>query len=796
MAFDVRYAVRRLRSTPGLTVAVVLTLAVGVAATAATFSLVQATVLEPLPFPAADRLVRLRELTPQGQTFSLSEPDYRDYADRLRTVSSLAALRPVQVTLTGAGDPVRLDGTAVSASIFDLLGVRPAIGRTFDEDDDHAGHPAAVVLLGDAVWRTRFGGDPAVIGRTIRLDGRASMVVGVLPAGAVFPPSDVWLPLGASADADRTDKWLDAIGRLRPGATLADARADATLVASNLARVHPELRGWTARVEPLSDWLVGPGLARMVWILLGAVGFLLVLACANIAGLLTTRATGRRGEMGVRAALGAGRARLVRQLMTESSLLAIIGGALGILLTFWMLAAMSAVAGDLLPLGRVARVDGLVLLVLCAVVAVAALGFGLTPALHAAHVDLRTALRAAPRGASARGRGWPEALVSVQVALAMLLLVGAFLMAGSFTRLSAVDPGFDPRGVMTVPVSMPPAAYSEAARVTFFREATRRLAALPGIRAVAATATNPFRQFGYANDVTPEDRAADAPPSGLLIAGWRSVTPGFFSTLGIPLVAGRDFTNADDEKAPRVAVISRGLADRLWPGHDAVGRRFFWGGLDGFPRIVVGVAADIRDVRLDGDVTPLVYLPYEQLPLEDMTLLLRTRPGVAGVPAAVRYELHAIDPNLPVPEIRPLEANRAAAIATPRLRAVLLAAFGAAALLLACIGLYGVIAFTIAQRTREIGIRVALGARPTQVVGVFFRHGIRIIALGGAAGLASAWVLARFLRTLLFHTDARDPALFALAAGVLALVAALATYIPARRAAHLDPVAAITHEQL
>jgi putative ABC transport system permease protein len=434
--------------------------------------------------------------------------------------------------------------------------------------------------------------------------------------------------------------------------------------------------------------------------------------------------------------------------------------------------------------------------VISAVVVLAAVGFGLTPALHAARVDLRTALRAAPRGASVRGRGWPDALVTLQVALAMLLLVGAFLMTGSFTRLSAVDPGFDPRGVMTVPVSLPPNAYGETARVTFFREATSRLAALPGVRGVAATATNPFRQWGYANDVTPEERAADAPPSGLLMAGWRSVTPGFFSTLGIPLVVGRDFTDADDDGALPVAVISRGLAERLWPGRNAVGRRFYWGGLDGTPRTVIGVAGDIRDAHLDGDVTPLVYVPYEQLPLEGMTLLVRTQPGVTGVPAAVRYELHAIDPNLPVTEVQPLEANRVAAIATPRLRAMLLSAFGAAALLLACIGLYGVIAFTIAQRTREIGIRVALGARPTQVVGVFFRHGVRLIAVGGIAGLASAWWLARFLRALLFQTDARDPALFAMAAGLLALVAALATYLPARRAARLDPVAAIGHEQI
>jgi putative ABC transport system permease protein len=347
-----------------------------------------------------------------------------------------------------------------------------------------------------------------------------------------------------------------------------------------------------------------------------------------------------------------------------------------------------------------------------------------------------------------------------------------------------------------VPLRLSAHEYSEEARPIFFRDALARLEAQPSIESASATATNPFRQWGFANDVTPEDRAADAPPGGLLQAGWRAVTPGFFDTLKIPVLRGRTFTSADRADAMPVAVISDSLARRLWPGRDAVGRRLYWGGVDGEPRTVVGVVADIRDVRLDADPTPTMYLAYEQLPLDSMTLLLRTRPGAAGVAADVRRTLHAIDPALPVPDVRPLEANRAAAISAPRFRTLLLVLFGGVALLLAAVGLYAVVAFTVAQRTREIAIRVAVGAQPSQVVRLFFRRGVWLTFIGGAAGLAGAWMLAGVLRSLLYQIDARDPRIFALAAALLAAIALLASYLPARRAARFDPVGALSREQL
>jgi predicted permease len=790
---DVRYAFRRLRGSPGFTAAAILTLALGIGATAATFSIVDATVLEPLPFPESGRLVRLREVTPEGNPFPFSEPDFLDYAASFRTLRGLAAMKPVQTTLTGAGEPQRVEGSAVSSSLFPVLGIQVARGRAFTDRDDREGGPR-VALVSPALAR-RLGG-PDAVDRVVRLDGPPVTIVGVLPVGAAFPPGDLWLPLRASADADRTDKWLDVIGRLAPGATLADAQAEATVIATDLARAHPSARGWRAQVVPLADWLIGPGLRRMVWVLLGAVALLLVLACANVGGLLLARAVARRGEMGVRAALGAGRTRLVRQLMTENLLLSAIGGGIGVLIAFWMLDASAPLLDGVLPLGRVARIDFSVLAVTAAVVLAAALGFGLAPALHAAGGDLQSSLRPAARRSTPDGRRWADALVGVQVAIAMLLLVGACLLMGSLARLLRVDPGFDVREIVTVPLRLPAPAYAEEARPIFFRDALARLDALPSIESASATATNPFKEWGFANDVTPEDRAADAPPGGLLQAGWRAVTPGFFDTLKIPVLRGRTFTSADRADAMPVAVISDSLARRLWPGRDAVGRRVYWGGVDGEPRTVVGVVADIRDVRLDADPTPTMYLAYEQLPLDSMTLLLRTRPGAAGVAADVRRTLHAIDPALPVPDVRPLEANRAAAISAPRFRTLLLVLFGGVALLLAAIGLYAVVAFTVAQRTREIAIRIAVGAQPRQVVRLFFRRGVWLTCVGGAIGLAAAWMLTGVLRSLLYQIDARDPRMFALAAALLAAITLLASYLPARRAARFDPVEALSREQL
>jgi len=476
--------------------------------------------------------------------------------------------------------------------------------------------------------------------------------------------------------------------------------------------------------------------------------------------------------------------------------LALIGGVLGVLAASWIIDTWSTLIAGFLPLGRVAHIDLRVLAVTLVIVLCSTAAFGLAPALHGARADLTRSLRPAGRGATSAGRRWTALLVGVQVALAMFLLVGSFLLLASFTRLSSIHPGFDAANVLTVPLSLPDRDYAETARAAFFESAIARLSGVAGVESAAATATNPFRQWGYANDVTPEDRAAVTPPSGFTRAGWRSVTPGFFTTMRIPIRRGRAFTAADRDGAPGVVVISESLAQRLWPGEEAVGRRVYWGGVGGRTRTVIGVAGDIRDVRLDTGPAPMVYLAYGQLPLNGMTILLRTRPGTAGVADAVRREIQALDPLLPVPDVASLEANRAVALSAPRFRTLLVALFGGIALLLAAVGVYGVVAFTVSQRAREIAIRVAIGASPSQVVGMFFRRGVLLVGGGASVGLFGAFAFSRVLRSLLFETDARDPGVFALATGLLAVVALAASYLPARRAARLNPAAALTRQQL
>jgi predicted permease len=792
---DLRYAVRRVSSTPVFTLVIVATLGLGIGATTATFSIVDAAVLRALPFPDADSLVRLRGVAPHGEPFPLSEPEYLDYSRSLTSFSAIGAMKPVKLTLTGVGDPISLRGAAVSSSLFGVLGIRPELGRLFTDADDRPGAPGSVVVISHALWQRRFGGDPGTIGRLVRLDDQPRVIGGVLGPDAAFPPGDVWVPLGASPSADRTDRWLDLVGRVAPGRSIDQARAEASARAATLARTYPDSRGWSAQLVPLSDWLIGPGLRRMVWVLLGAVGVLMVLSCSNIAGLLVTRAASRRGEMAVRAALGAERPRLVRQLMTESVLLAAAGGAVGVLTAYWTVDALSALLGNLLPLDRVAHVDGRALAFSVAVAVASAIGFGLTPSLYASGVDLQAALKPAGRGSTPGGRRWADALVGVQVALAMLLLVAALLLTSSFARLSRVDVGFDTRNVLSVPLDLPERGYAEQRRYAFFDQAVTRISALPGVESVAATATDPFRQWGFANDVTPEERAAETPASGFMQAGWRSVTPGFFSTLRVPVLGGRGFTNADRDDAPRVAIVSQSLARRLWPGETAMGHRIYWGGVGGRTRTIVGVVGDVRDVTIDAEPIPMLYLPYGQLPLNAMTLIVRTR-DVSGVEAGIRREIGALDPALPVADVRPLEANRMAAISAPRLRMVLLGVFGAAALLLASIGLYGVVSYTVAERTREIAIRVAIGARPSQVSVIFFKRGMRLTAIGAGVGLIAAWQLSSVLGSLLYRTDAHELQLFALATLVLSCIALAASYLPARRAARLDPLAALSREQL
>lgn len=783
---DLRYAVRSLRRSPSFTLTVVITLGLGIGATTGTFSIVNAVLLAPLPYYEPDRLVRVEEVTRDGEPFPVSEPTFLDIEGRSRTVSRVAAIAPRSLTLTGEGEPVRLQGAAVSQGFLDVLGVTPATGRNFTADEDRPGGEPAVILSHD-IWRQRFNSDPAVVGRTIRLDGNNHVVVGVMPRDFSFLPADVWVPLRAAAQTDRTNHSLDLVARLSEGTSIDAARAELQSIAAGIAREHASQAGWSVRVTPLTEWLVGPAFRRTVWTLLASVVLLLLIACANVANLLLARAAYRRGEVSIRTALGAGRLHIVRQLLLESLLLATAGGWIGIVISFWIADALSALTADLLVVPPAVTTDGRVLLFATALILLTTVIFGLLPAWNAAS-GARPPNTGEGERVSSSNRRMTESFVVAQVTVAMVLLVGSGLMIRSFWRLQNVDPGFVADDVLAVPLSLPDDQGSPERAPTFFNDLFTRLESLPGVVSVGATTTNPFRQWGFSNNVTPEDRAAETPPTGLLQAGWRAVTPGFFESLRIPVMAGRVFTSRDGADGQRSVVVSASLARALWPERDAVGRRLYWGGVDGTPWTVVGVVGDVRDLRVETPPQPMLYLPHRNIPLGSMTVLVRKDPGAGDLAAAIRDAVHGIDPSLPVPEVHTLAANREAAVSTPRIRTLVLTLVGTVALALASVGLYGLVAFGVAQRVREIGIRMALGASRSDIVRLFLSRGLVLAAVGVTAGLLGAWMLSRAHESLLFETEVRDPLLFTAAAAVLAAVMAFASYLPARRAAALDPV--------
>jgi predicted permease len=642
------------------------------------------------------------------------------------------------------------------------------------------------------LWRERFGGEATVIGRAIRLDGELSTVVGVMPRGFDFPrAADAWVPLRANPQADRDDKELAVIGRLAADASLTQARGELRAFGAALSDAHPKAnRGWSAGAILFDEWLVAPRFRDAVWVLFGAVGLLLVLACANVANLLVAQGATRQGEMRIRAALGAGRARLARQLFTESAVLGALGTTAGVLVASWSIAAVHALGDTRVPRLEGVQVDATVLGFACLAGMMSCLVFGLAPAVHAARVDLRAGMDAGVRH-TASGRRLRHALVAAEVALALVLLVSAGLLANSFMRLVRVDSGFNPAGVIAVSLEVSPARYPDDRLAAFLAELLERVRAVPGVTSAAATSTSPFRQFGFSNDVTPEDRAATAPPSGLVRADWRSVTPGFFETLRIPVIAGRTFAPADRQDAERVVVVNQSLARLLWPDAGAVGKRIYWGGTTGRTRTVVGVTADFQDEQLDAAAGPMLFVPHAQVGVPGMTVVIRTPLDAAVIAPALRAAVRSLDGSLPPPEVHAVEASRAAAAAGPRFNTALLGAFAAIALVLAVTGVYAMLAFTAIERRRELAVRIALGASARAIVRLLVAGGLAPTAVGLGVGLALAAGSTRVLQSLLFDIAPTDPWTFGGAALVLLTAAALACYLPARRAGRLDPVSVL-----
>lgn len=768
----------------------VLLLAVGIAANVTIFGVLDAVLLQPLPFNEPDALVHVAETNPDNLEFSTSEPNYLDFLESQRSFIEMAAIQPANLDMTGQGQPARLRGEAVTASFFDVLDVPAALGRVFTGSDEN------VAVLSHVLWRSRFGGNADVIGTSVTLSGRERTIVGVMPASFEFGESELWVPFMPTHASDRTNHWLDVIGRLRPGVSPEAAEADLAAVSERIGAAHPQMAGWGVKVDPLNAWFVGGDTAQGMWVLMVAVGLLLLLACANIGNLFLARGSARQAELAVRAALGAGRGTLVRHLWTEAALIAGGAAAIGILLSTWSFELIAMFAGDRIP-----RLDGMVLssrhIVFAAGLAVlTSLLFGALPAVRASSVDLHSLLRGGARSVSgSQGRMLRDGLVVTQVALAMLLLLGSGLLLRSFFQIRAGDTGFDIDGLYAVPLELTSSRYGADGSISiFYQNLTERVNAIPGVSAAGAATTHPFVNWRLVNDVTPVDRAAETPPSGFMQADWRVVTTDYFDAARVRLLRGRLFETTDMYYNPRVAVVTRTFAERMWPGEDAVGRAFYWGGTSGDAIGVIGVVDDVRDMELTETAPPMMFLSTRQMSMPMMTLLVRTDGDVAGLDAAIRNEVWALDRTVPVPSIQRVAENRSEAMAMPRMRAMLLAVFAVCALLVACIGVYAVVAYQVANRTRELGIRAALGARPRALLRLVLARGATLVGAGIAIGILAALAFTRLLQALLYETAAHDPLTFTAIPAVLAGIALLAAYLPARRSTQVDPATTLRSE--
>jgi len=796
---DLHFAVRQMRRAPLVTTLIVLMLALGIGANTAVFSVVNAVLLEPLPYPEPDRLVRLYEKTPQGDRFSVSAPNFLDFRQNNRTLAGLAAVSfPArQFTAPADAGPVSFRGAQCTASLFEVLGLQPLLGRTFLPGEDRLGARARVMVISDRLWKSRFASDPGIVGRVLDLNDASWTVVGVVHVELrLLQGLDAWVPFSPDPDFPRADHRLEVMGRLARGVSLGQARADLARVAAQLGRTYPDSnRGWSVELLSFPEWLVSPHVRRMTLAPMFAVGLMLLLACANVSNLMIARATSRSREVGMRAALGAGRARIIRQLLTESIAMAMLGTAAGLALANLALPLMQHLYPEALPRFEQAALDGRVLLFTIAVCLAVGVVSGLAPAWQITRGDLSTLLKPGFSAPGGEGHRLRDGLVIAEVALAMVLLVGAGLLTRSFRRLSSVDTGFDARHVVAAPLTLAEERYAQLAPATarFYRAILERIEAVPGVEAAGATIVNPLRGPQPANQVGPQ-HSRDR--SEFLPIQWRTVTPSYFRALRIPVLEGRTFDETDrlpSGSAPRegVAVISVDLARRLWGEEDPVGRRLQWSQPGGLVLRVIGVVGDVNDVAIGPEAAPTLYFSHEQVAWPQMTLLVRSRLDPELLAPALRRAVAEVDPSVPVPSVFPLEGSVAQVLSGPRLNFQLSGAFALLSLVMASLGRYGVMSYSVSRRSREMGVRMALGARPGGLVALVLGHGTRLIALGMDVGIAGASALARLLGSLLFETRPMDVATFLAMAVVLSAVGLVSCCFPALRAASIDPVHAL-----
>jgi predicted permease len=800
---DTHYALRTMRNKPAFAATAIVTLALAIGGNTAMFTVIRAVLLKPLAYPAADRLVRI-----EGGATPTRFAGMRDGA---RSFTDLGAFTGQEdLTLSGAAEPEVLKGVRVSASFLRILAVDPLRGRGFRAEEDAPGG-APVVMIGAELWQRRFAGDPQIVGKTAILAATPYLIVGVLPTHFQFPFPGVDLWLTAPSESPRfpptsraLSPFLTVFGRLKPGVTLAEANAELQVLRRRYAMAHPAMLDAKAKtpveVTPMKDELVAD-VRSMLWMLFGAVGFVLLIACANVASLLLARATSRSREMAIRAALGAARTRLIAQLLAESVVLSVVGGALGVLLAGWCLRAIPSITAFDLPRAAEIHLDGTVLGFAAVLSLATGTLFGLAPALAASRPDLMRVLRSPGEVSNAgvhrgilAGLNVRGLLLVGQVALSIVLLIGAALLIESVSRLRAVDVGFSPAHLLTMQVSLPPVRYDTAQKkVTFFRDLTRNVGSSPGIQSVAAAMSLPM--IGYAG--TPVQDAAKPllKLNERLIATYMPATPGYFRTLTIPLRRGRDFTDRDGEDAQRVAIVDEALARRFWPdyprGLDPVGQRIWVGGLHAEPALIVGIAADVRQ-NLEGSAWPAtVYVSFAQNPLPFAMLAVRTAGDPLRFTSVVREKVRELDKDQAVSAVHSMDDLVEEQVGQRRLLVVLLGSFAGVALLLAVIGIYGVIAYSVAQRTREMGIRRALGAQQGEILRLVMLEGFRLALAGVAVGIAGAYGLTRLMTAVLFRVSATDPQTFVGVAVLFLLVALAASYVPARRATRIDPMVAL-----
>ncbi|HKA22578.1 MAG TPA: ABC transporter permease [Blastocatellia bacterium] len=809
MFHDLRFGLRILLKNPGFAFIAIITMALGIGANTAIFSVVNAVLLHPLPFPESEQLVRVygQFLATSQENMRASVLEFEDYREQTQSFEEIAAYDDLSANLTPpAGDPERVQALLATPELFSLMRVAPQAGRTFSPDEAQDSHDD-VVIISDELWRRRFGADPGVVGRTVILNGRSHTIIGIMPGGFDFPQrTDLWKPLWFPPDQydqqRRGNRGLEVVARLKPDVSLSAARGEMDHLAAQLTSQYPrnyESRGWKIGIVPLLEDYVGSTRQGLL-ILLGAVTFVMLIACANVANLSLTRAIARRQEIAVRMALGAGRWRVTKQLLTESILLALVGGTAGLALAGLGADLLLQFAPSDMPRIHDVRIDGIVLSFTVAVSLLTGIVFGLVPALTASNPDLNETLKEGGRSGigGARRHRMRSILVVSEIALALVLLAGAGLLFKSFSRLQQIDPGFKTEGVLTMRMMLPYETYEKSAqRGAFYRRVLEQLNATPGVQSASATSQVPLTRAITSGTMSAENSAVG--PADLPVeAEWRWITPDYFKAMGITLLSGRDFAVNDTDGAPLVAIVDESFANRFYPNEDALGKRIKRGKLDSTRpwMTIVGIARHVQSRRLEASSGVQVYFPFYQDPTAfNMSLAIRTNaPDPLSISGTVREIILSLDNNQPVYDVFTLNRIVGNSLAQRRFSMLLMGIFAAVALVLAAVGIYGMMSYSVAQRTHEIGIRMALGAQRFDVQKMVMNEGVKLAVVGLAIGLACALVLTRLLGRLLFEISAADPLTYAEIAILLVSVSLLASFLPAWRATRVDPMAALRYE--